>query len=309
MTAQHPDDPHQLASAAVVVGVDGSAGSDTAVGWAADYAAARQRALRLVHGLDLVGMSAVLGSYDVLIPPVIEAVREGGRVLLDRAAAIARQRDPNLTVTVALTAQSPAALLIEESAHAYATVLGATGTAGSIAHLGSTLLAVTAHAHGAVVVVRPDPDADNAIHDSGPVVVGVDGGPVGEAAIAAAFREAAERGAELVAVHTWSDWSFGDFAGGDRLTVPESELEHREWAILAERLAGWQEKYPEVRVTRRVYPWAPADQLRTWSRTAQLVVVGNRGRGGFPGLLLGSTTNALVQHAHCPVLVVHPADR
>ncbi|QBS44782.1 hypothetical protein DMB37_36560 [Nocardia sp. CS682] len=76
--------------------------------------------------------------------------------------------------------------------------------------------------------------------------------------------------------------------------------------ISSERLAGWQEKYPDVTVTRKVYRTEPTEQLAEWSNSAQLIVVGSRGRGGFTGMLLGSTSHFLVQHAHCPVLVAHP---
>ncbi|WP_410674965.1 universal stress protein [Amycolatopsis sp. cmx-4-68] len=74
--------------------------------------------------------------------------------------------------------------------------------------------------------------------------------------------------------------------------------------LLAQRLAGWQEKYPEVRVERRVEHDRPRDRLLDLSREAQLVVVGSRGRGGFAGLVLGSTSQALLHHAGCPVMVV-----
>ncbi|WP_442790072.1 universal stress protein [Nocardia sp. CDC160] len=84
------------------------------------------------------------------------------------------------------------------------------------------------------------------------------------------------------------------------------DVETVEESVLAERLAGWQEKYPDVKVIRRVYLSSPAAQLREWSEQAQLVVVGNRGRGSFLGMLLGSTAHSLVQHAYCPVMVVHP---
>lgn len=304
MTPQDYQDPHQLASAAVLVGVDGSPGSEIALRWAANFAAGRGRELRIVHGLDLVAASSVVGPYEVITPPLIDSVRAHGAALIARAELIARGADPELRVSTLVTADTGGALLLEHSATAYAIVLGATGNTGTLGHLGSTLLAVTAHAQGKVIVVRPDPKSDNTVHTTGPVVVGIDGGPISEAAIEAAFVEAAERGADLVAVHVWSDWDTGRFAGHDA-SVLLDDFEEVEEAILAERLAGWQEKYPEVDVIRRVYFAYPAAQLREWSEHAQLVVVGNRGRGGFLGLLLGSTAHALVQHAYCPVMVVH----
>ncbi len=73
-----------------------------------------------------------------------------------------------------------------------------------------------------------------------------------------------------------------------------------------ERLAGWRDRYPDVEVQRELYIDGPRTHLLAWSQKAQLVVVGSRGRGGFRGLLLGSTSNELVQKAQCPVMVVRP---
>ncbi|MGW4325062.1 universal stress protein [Nocardia sp. NPDC004573] len=307
MTEQRFDDPHHLATAKVVVGVDGSEGSWTAVRWAARFAAERGRDLEILHGMELVGTGWVLGDYEVVIPSVLDAAREQGREVVAQAERVARSVAPELRISARATSDTGRQLLIEHSAEAYAVVIGATGDAGTFAHLGSTLLAVTAHAHGTVVVVRTDPDADGGVHPSGPVVVGVDGSPVGDAAIAAAFTEAAERGADLVAVHVWTDWGSGRFAGDVHRT--DAELDNVERVLLAERVAGWQEKFPQVRVTRKVEVSAPASHLLSWSKVAQLLVVGSRGRGGFAGMLLGSTANTVVQHASCPVMVVHPQER
>ncbi|MVU78382.1 universal stress protein [Nocardia sp. ET3-3] len=307
MSDQEYDDPHRLVSAGVVVGVDGSPGSEIALRWAADLAASRDRELQLIHGLDLVGTSAVVGPYAVVTPAVIDAVQEKGRAVIRHAREIVRAAHPDLVVTAHLYNDSAAGLLVDLSAQAYAVVLGATGNAGTLAHLGSTLLSVTAHAKGNVVVVRPDPQADNTVRETGPVVVGIDCGPVSEPAIAAAFAEASERGAELVAVHIWSDWSAGMFAG-ERPMPTLDDAEQVEELVMSERLAGWQEKYPDVHVVRRIYFTSPATQLQQWSKRAQLLVVGNRGRGGFVGMLLGSTAHSLVQHAHCPVMVVHATE-
>jgi nucleotide-binding universal stress UspA family protein len=76
--------------------------------------------------------------------------------------------------------------------------------------------------------------------------------------------------------------------------------------VLAERLAGWGEKYPDVRVQRLVMRDRPSRALVEQSMRAQLVVVGTRGRGGIAGLLLGSVSHAVLQRAHCPVAVVRP---
>lgn len=307
MTHSQADDPHVLASAAVVVGVNGSEASARALRWAAHFAARRGRSLLIVHGLDLAAADTILGSYEVIEPSVIEAAGAQGRQDLAAAESMAWEAEPGLRVSTSMTSDTGARLLVEHSATAALTVLGATGSIGTLGHLGSTLLAVTSHARGPVVVVRGDPRGDMAVRDSGPVVVGVDGSPVSDAAIGVAFAEASERRTDLIAVHTWSDWSASRFAGAG---VPDDSaaIESVEEVILAERLAGWQEKYPDVAVSRRLTAAGPAEELLRLSTSAQLVVIGNRGRGGFTGLLLGSTTHALVQHAGCPVLVVRADD-
>ncbi|WP_051499321.1 hypothetical protein [Nocardia sp. BMG51109] len=154
--------------------------------------------------MDLVGMRRVPGTYDAVVPPVVDTVRAHGESLIARAAHIARTVAPSLRVTTELSEAAPARLLAAHSATAYITVLGAVGTGRMFAHPGSILLAVTAHGHGTVLVVRGDTKQGNVIRTSGPVVVGIDGSPVGEAAIA----EAAERRADLVAVHVWIDWDY-----------------------------------------------------------------------------------------------------
>jgi nucleotide-binding universal stress UspA family protein len=75
---------------------------------------------------------------------------------------------------------------------------------------------------------------------------------------------------------------------------------------LAEELAGWRDKYPDVRVTGSVVPDSPARALLARSTVAQLVVVGSRGQSGFRSLALGSTGLQLLHHSYCPVAVIGP---
>ncbi|MGO4616978.1 universal stress protein [Nocardia sp. 2YAB30] len=301
------DNPHLQTSAPAVIGVDGSEGSDLAVRWTAEAAAQRGRALHIVHGLNIAALQSVLGSgYDVMDASAVEVAHSRGAEIVDAARRLALEVSPGLDVATEVSDASPARVLIHHSKTAHFVALGATGNAGTLAHLGSTLLAVTSHGNGSIVVVRDTGTAQH-IRPDGPVVVGIDGSSVSEVAIAAAFAEAADRDAGLVALHSWSDSDFGKFAGKPDRGIDAAELEAVEYAILAERLAGWQEKYPDVHVTRKVYLAGPTGMLVQWSKSAQLIVVGSRGRGGFTGLLLGSTSNFLVQHAYSPVLVAHPA--
>ncbi|WP_280234894.1 universal stress protein [Nocardia cyriacigeorgica] len=299
-----PIDNRRDRSTDVVVGIDGSAGALVAVRWAARFAAERGRGLRLAHGMELVGTAKLVSTAGGVTSSLLEALKENSRHLLDRAEQVAVEEAPELSVTTRVSVGSAGALLIEQSAEVYVVVLGATGNVGILGHIGSTLLAVVSRAHGPVIVVRAD--AAGAVRTTGPVVVGVDGSPVSEAAVAAAFAEASVRRTDLVAIHVHNDRRLE--SEQLRRLLPEDEVETAGQEVLGERLAGWQEKYPDVAVTRKTYIDNPTERLREWSDTAQLVVVGSRGRGGFAGLLLGSTSNSLVQHAGCPVMVVRPED-
>jgi nucleotide-binding universal stress UspA family protein len=130
-----------------------------------------------------------------------------------------------------------------------------------------------------------------------PVVVGVDGSPASELATEIAFDEASRRGVELIVLHTWTDLNF-EFPA-----IRWNDLSEEAERALSEQLAGWCERYPDVAVRRVVMPDEPARQLLAQAETAQLVVVGNRGRGGFAGMLLGSVSSAVVHSATAPVIV------
>ncbi|WDZ82382.1 universal stress protein [Micromonospora cathayae] len=284
----------------VVVGVDGSPSSLIAAEHAARAASLRGCPLHLVHGyLHPLGYGVPINPYDLGVP---EPSDEAGKMLTQTAGEL-RERWPELAVEVRQVAGGPGATLVEESRRADLVVVGSRGRGGFAGLLlGSVSTQVAGHAHCPVLVVRP---ADRPEPATGPVVVGVDGSEVAELAVGQAADEAAGRGVPLVLAHVW-------YADGNR-PVPEEFAEtEAAFRVAAGRLlAGAAEtvraRYPDLAVEERpVRAAKPEEALISASGEASLVVVGSRGRGGFAGLLLGSVSQALVQHAHCPVLVVHP---
>jgi nucleotide-binding universal stress UspA family protein len=167
--------------------------------------------------------------------------------------------------------------------------------------LGSVSSGLIHHAHCPVAVIHDeDPMMGNSAQ--APVLVGIEGSPASELATAMAFDEASRRGVRLVAMHSWADsyvhsWASIDL--GEYLQVGKEAL--------AERLAGWQEHYPDVSVDHHLVYGDPAEQLVDASETAQLTIVGSHGRGGFAGMLLGSVSSAVAQAARMPVIVARPA--
>jgi nucleotide-binding universal stress UspA family protein len=151
-------------------------------------------------------------------------------------------------------------------------------------------------------VIRPgDP------HTNGPVVVGIDGSLASESAIAFAFDAAALRGAPLIAVHAWTDPALdGPVPAYSAVIVDPQPIAESEGALLAEQLAGWAGKYPDVPVQQVLAHDRPAPALLKYAGTAQLIVVGTRGHGRLASVLLGSTGHALISHAACPVVIARP---
>jgi nucleotide-binding universal stress UspA family protein len=137
------------------------------------------------------------------------------------------------------------------------------------------------------------------LHDAtgGPIAVGMDGSVSSDAALGIAFEAAQLRGTGVVAVHAYVPPAV--------TALPYSVIETSERQLLEATVAGWKEKYPSVKVEALLANGRTAPALIGLSRTAQLVVVGSRGHGGFAGLLLGSVGQQLMHHAECPVMIVH----
>jgi len=283
----------------IIVGVDGSPAAKVAVDWAARDAAMRKVPLAVVTVLD-----PPAGHTFPKNPIPLEYVRwqedEGRTVLNDALKTVedsAKQLGP-INVRGELMTGLAVPILGELSKDAEMVVVGCRGR-GALARtlLGSVSTGLVHYAHCPVAVIHNE-DPLTPHPSQAPVLVGIDGSPASEAATAIAFDEASWRGVELIALHAWSDTAMFEFRVPNWSRV-RSEAEE----LLAERLAGWQERYPDVDVVRVVECDQPARQLLEQSKSAQLVVVGSHGRGGFTGMLLGSVSTAVVHAARTPVIV------
>ncbi|WP_204079518.1 universal stress protein [Mycobacterium riyadhense] len=287
----------------IVVGVDGSAASNAAVCWAAHDAALRDTSLTLVHMVNLAP------AWPELPPAIGISALWDGRQILELAAKTAdevAQTERKIAITTELKWSPPAPTLVELSQDAELVVVGSHGRGAVVRGLlGSVSSGVVRRAKCPVAVIhQEDPSMPRPAHpEQAPVMVGIDGSPASELATAIAFDEASRRGVELKAVHAWSDIEVVALPGLDWSAVKEEAAQ-----ILAERLGGWQERYPDVRVHRFIVCDRPARRLINDAPSAQLVVVGSHGRGGLTGMLLGSVSNAVVHSVHTPVIVARTSE-
>jgi len=287
----------------ILVGVDGSTEALDAVRWAAHDAALRNVPLTLVHVVN----PAAPGSSHVPTPAGFKQWQEKrAREFVKSAIEVAEESNGDhgpvqIDSKVFYSATVPT--LVDLSKEAQMVVVGYRGHGGVLVRtfLGSVSSGLVYHAHCPIAVIHNDePLVTNVAR--APVLVGIDGSPASEAATAIAFDEASRRGVGLVALHAWSDLRVSDlkelFPNFDWDTHLSEEEE-----TLAERLAGWHERYPDVGIRRKIEVGEPARPLLEASKRAQLIVVGSHGGGGFPGILLGSVGAAVVNRARIPVIV------
>ena len=291
----------------IVVGVDGSAASYGAVRWAAHEAVIRSTRLLLLCCVDddLITLS------DYPIPDAyFDLLNERADKDLTEAKALAETEIAEAGADIAIDTKrllcEPRLGLQRMSESAELLVMGAEGQTPRVPGLlGRVADALTSHAACPVVVVRehPGPVQDNTPN---PVVVGVDGSRSGESAVRLAYEEASLRNAPLVAIHAWNFTRLRPVFKPDRAGLSWDDARTAEEAVLAESLAGYREKYPDLEVSQLVVDGEPVAALRDASAQAALLVLGSRGRGNFIARVLGSTSRVLLNTASCPVLIARP---
>jgi len=282
----------------IVVGIDDSPAARVAVQWAARDAELRNIPLTLVHA---VSPEVATWLKTPMPAGVMRWQQDHGRRLVDGALKVVeeacRHGGPAGVQTEILTSAA-VPTLIDLSKDAEMVVTGSLGSGrwpGRL--LGSVSSALLRHAHCPVAIVH-DEEPSTPYSAQAPVLVGIDGSPASELATGIAFDEASRRRVGLIALHAWSDLDVSEWPGID---WPATQSMAEE--VLSERLAGWQEQYPDVQVSRTVVQAQPARELAQRSQEAQLIVVGNRGRGGFAGMLVGSVGETVAQMARVPVIV------
>ncbi len=274
----------------IVVGYDGSDEARKAVDWAAAEAGRTHTQLQIVHGYHVAWPGIY---YDVTAELIEAAERAGERLVADAVARVRERHDGIDVIGTAVHAPGAVTLLDLSDTAARLLVVGSRGAGGvSNLLLGSVSQQVATHSRTPVAVVRGHSDAT-----VGPVVVGVDGSASAEVALRLAFEAAEARGTEVVAIRAYVPPS--------PVLVPRDAAEAAERAALESSLDGWRGRYPGVKVEALVAAGRAAKVLIGVSHTAQLVVVGSRGHGGFTGLLLGSVGQQLMHYAECPVLIAH----
>lgn len=310
----------------VLVGVDGSAASQNAVDWAAAHALRHGYGMHLVcaYTVPSFAASALDGGYAALDD---SAIADGARAVLDEATA--RIASTGVRVTSAVATGDAAAVLVGLSKGAATAVVGTRGRGGFTERLlGTVSSALPAHAHCPTVVVphRPERGGGGVPWSHGGssrqtagrgepaivrrhtpvrrIVVGVDGSAAAETALAQAIHEAEVWDAQLTAVA-----GVPVTAGSGMLAWLPAAVDHE--AVLRDAGEGLDvvvdralADHPGVQVRRHVLDGTGASLLTEFSTAVDLVVVGSRGRGGFAGLLLGSTSQTVLHHAACPVMVV-----
>jgi nucleotide-binding universal stress UspA family protein len=285
----------------LVVGVDGSHDSQRAIRYAVHLAHRRHAPIRLVHSAkQYVPMAPMLP-----LLPDWSSTEVGSHVLSTAAEQVVDFGGGDIDVETVLSEQARVEALLRNSEDGQAIVIGTRGTSLGRVLTGATSTAVAAQSSVPVHCVG---ELWHPERITGRVIVGLDGSYASESVLGQAFFEADSRDAELVVVHAWRPSDFYDHAIGTHSINFETDWEAASRRNVAEIVAGYADKYPDVKVELHLeYDW-PALVLKRLSEHVDLAVLGRRGLGGAFGLSLGSIARTMLRVSHCPVVVVPVAD-
>lgn len=281
----------------IVIGYDGSPGSERALRWGLVEAARTHAGVELVCAMawpNYLPVAAMVPGTAGWPELGAEKAAEG---MLAETGARARTQFPHVPVSLVVDRGPAAPVLCDRSKGAALLVVGGRshGVFAEIL-LGSVAAAVVTHADCTVVVA-----GDGEPRAVGPVLLGLDESAGADLAAGFAFEQAAARVASVRVVRAWmpppDPWIGSPAVDRDEVTVAER-------VAVREQLAAWRAKYPSVRVDIEVVVGHPYRVLTEAAQHAQLVVLGARGRGGLQGLRLGSVTRHVLHQRDATVAVV-----
>jgi nucleotide-binding universal stress UspA family protein len=278
----------------IIVGYDRSADARAAARWALDEAARTGASVEFFYAYEWPEWAPAASTIPA---PAVWPDGETDRAIkgmLREAVTTAKQSHPGVPTEISIVHNSAALTLIDRSASARLIVVGSRGHSAVAGLLGSVSVAVSAHAHCPVIVVRGDAAPTQ------PVVAGVDDSPAAQLALDFAVEQATARGVPLRVIRTWRPVT-GIWEETPMATRTVTAEERRP---LDDLVATWRDKHPDLQITAEAVVDHPAAALALASTTAQLLVVGTRGRGAVRGMLLGSVSQHLLHHSACTVAVV-----
>ncbi|WP_158607504.1 universal stress protein [Flexivirga caeni] len=277
----------------VVVGVDTSTSSLTALDWAIAFAHETQSAIHLVHAFshDHPDLAFNMGTG-------AEDLRAVGDEVIEHAIDRIRLQDNDIHITIARSGGYPAAALVRASRNARIVVVGALGDSLSrLSPLGETAHQVAAHSQCPVAVIRPSSGSDY-----GRITVGVDRSDGSHKALDWAFTRAEQTGRELLVLHAWQPRDAEDPALG---VASWEEYTTQCRSDIGASVADQQSRHPSVKVLTEIADGKPVRRLIELAHSSDLVVVGARGHGGFESLALGRVAGEVLGHAPSSVVAVH----
>jgi nucleotide-binding universal stress UspA family protein len=288
-----------MADKPIVAATDGSEESLRAVDWAAREAVLRGAPLRVVSAPGLLPRmmdNDEKEQYDL----VTDVITKNSDRALQAASERAAKAAPGLLIDADHLSGPPADAVTQSGSGALMLVVGSRGIGAFTALiLGSVSRYAATHASCPVVIVREAPEAVRR-----QVSIGIGDPEHAEAPLTFAFEEAALRKASLIAVHAWHSPESDISRAGEALATPGlHDVEQKATAKLEQVLNDWQARYPDVAVQHDVVRGHPGRALIGLSARSDLVVIGRQAAHHGPG----SVVNALLSHAHGPVVTVPTA--
>lgn len=310
-----------VAPEGIVVGVDGSDHGQCALVWAGREAERRRRPLHIVtaYSVPIFAASGLDGGYATVDDSVI---REGAEAIVRQALDKVSRYD--IDVDASVENGDAAGVLLEMSETAELLVFGTRGRGGFVGRLlGSVSSALPAHAKCPTVTVplicadrlgettddkhvKAEQARQGKREIEQVVVVGVDGSEQARVAVLEAAEQARRMGLPLRVLCAVPQY------GGSLAWVPaplDREALFADIRVQMEAGLAWtQSHFPDLPIETRLVDGSPVEVLIEASRNVELVVLGTRGHGGFAGMLLGSTSDAVLHHAKGPIMVVPDRD-